>query len=497
MSQTPDKSSQLPQFHVVGFSGHRQITNPADAARVIQQALQALAEEVTGEWIALSSIASGGDQIFVEQVGGAGLAWHALLPLPRAEFASDFTPEEWVQVERTLSTAEKVRVIDETGSRDDAYLDCGMETVNGADVLIVVWDGQPARGKGGTAEVVEYALSLGKPLLIIDAEALTLRRENWHRLQFRDASLMSLNRLPMFQLSWASNPFDAPGEIFAFQQKCDYAASRGAPQFRRLTVSMLLLHILATIVAAAALAYALHLMILPWVKLLCLAGGVGFALLLKQRTHSQQNWVRCRLAAEFCRSAMAVWGLPRSTPLLQDLDVMSMRALTRTLQILHGRAAALRPVSIADFRRIYSEKRIDDQIAYFARQEARAAPLFARLKLWFWLTTSFALGCTALYAISISVNLVVPVWMQTTLFDFLPITLPVVAAALISMISINDLQRRVARYREMQIELEAGRRQLQFCETWNSVERVVLKIERALLHEVLEWHSTAVYAEPH
>jgi len=497
MTQTVDKTSQLPQFHVVGFSGHRQLTDAAGAARVIQQALQILRKEVPGEWIALSSIASGGDQLFVEQARAAGLSWHALLPLPRAEFAGDFPPDEWAGVERALAAAEHLRVIDETGSRDDAYLDCGMETVNGADALIVVWDGQPARGKGGTAEVVEYAISLGKPLLIIDAENSTLRKENWHRMQFRDASLMSLNRLPMFRLSWASNPFDAPEEIFAFQQKCDYAASRGAPQFRRLTVSMLLLHVLATLVAAAALAYNLHLVVLPWVKLLCLAGGVGVALVLRQRTHSQRNWVRCRLAAEFCRSALAVWGLPRSTPLLQDLDVMSMRGLTRTLQVLHSRAAALRPASLADFKRIYIEKRIDDQIAYFARQEARAAPLFNRLKVLFWLTTSFALACTALYAVSISVDLAVPVWMQTTVFDFLPITLPVVAAALISVISINDLQRRVARYREMQTELEAGRRQLTFCETWNSVERVVLKIERALLQEVLEWHSTASFAEAH
>jgi hypothetical protein len=84
-----------------------------------------------------------------------------------------------------------------------------------------------------------------------------------------------------------------------------------------------------------------------------------------------------------------------------------------------------------------------------------------------------------------------------SLFHFLPITLPVVAAAFISLISINDLQRRVARYREMKFMLMDSRNQVKFCETWNSLERVVLRTERALLQEVLEWHSITSFSESH
>ena len=88
-------------------------------------------------------------------------------------------------------------------------------------------------------------------------------------------------------------------------------------------------------------------------------------------------------------------------------------------------------------------------------------------------------------------------WAVASAFHFLPITLPVVAAAFISLISINDLQRRVARYREMKFMLIDSRNQVKFCETWNSLERVVLKTERALLQEVLEWHSITSFSESH
>ncbi len=170
---------KLPQFHVVGFTGHRHLTDPAGAARAIRGALDALRSEGPGEWIALSSIAGGGDQLFVQQARAIGLAWHAILPLPRAEFARDFTPEDWTAVEGMLAAADHVRTISEYGDRKDSYLDCGIETVNGADVLLALWDGEPARGKGGTADVVQYAESIGKPVMIIDAATHEVRKENW------------------------------------------------------------------------------------------------------------------------------------------------------------------------------------------------------------------------------------------------------------------------------------------------------------------------------
>jgi hypothetical protein len=489
--------SQLPLFHVLGFSGHRQVANPAGVAKAMAEVLQSLRGEAAGEWIVLSSVAVGGDQLFIEQARKVGFSWHAILPLPRAEFAKDFSAAEWSGVEALLAQAEHVRVITENGTREDAYLDCGMETVNGADVLLALWDGQPARGKGGTADVVEYALSLGKAVVIIDPQTLQVRKENFSAFRRSDANLAYLNQIPEARVGWATNPFKAPDAIFNFQQKCDFAASQGAPQFRRLIVSTVLLHVVATLVAAAGLAFGLHILALPWIKFLCLASALGVAMVLRHHTHSNHSWVRSRLAAEFCRSALATWGLPRAAPLFEDLDLPGIRGLTRSLHILHSRSANEQPIGVEEFKRVYLANRIDDQLAYYARQEDRALPLFGRLKLGFWVATILALGCTAAYAISETFHVETLSWVESTLFYFLPISLPVVAASLISLISINDLQRRVARYREMHAMLADSRKQVSYCQTWNSLERVVLKTERALLQEVLEWHSITSFSESH
>jgi len=489
--------SQIPVFHVVGFSGHRQVADMPGVGRAIKQALSDLKAHGTGEWLGLSSVAEGGDQIFIEQLRTLGLSWHAILPLPRAEFAKDFSDAEWAGVEGILNQAEHIRVITENGTREDAYLDCGLATVDGSDLLVAVWDGEPARGKGGTADVVAYAALLGKPLILINAITLAVEHRNMQNLERIDAGLAQLNAIPSVEGTPAVNPFRAPAAIFAFQQKCDLAASKGAPQSRRLVVFTVLLHVSATLVAAAALAYDLHYLAIPFLKLTCLVGALAVALLLRHYHHSNHNWVRCRLAAEFCRSELAIWGLPRDAPLFDEVDLPGVRGLSRALHIMHSRSVRDRPVTLEEFRAIYLSQRIDDQLSYYRRQEARALPVFGRLRMGFWVATILAIACTLAYAVGETMHANVPAWVESTIFYFLPISLPIIAAAFISLISINDLQRRVARYREMQVVLEESHKRVSFCQTWNSLSRVVVTTERSLLQEVIEWHSLTSFTESH
>lgn len=127
-----------------------------------------------------------------------------------------------------------------------------------------------------------------------------------------------------------------------------------------------------------------------------------------------------------------------------------------------------------------------------------AAVSLARLRAGFWITTVLAILFTAGYAFEHFLPLDrLPAWSPQLMFYFLPISLPVVAAAFISLISVHDLHRRVARYREMEHLLAAARKQVAFCQTWNALEHIVRKTEHALLQEVLEWHSITSFAESH
>lgn len=492
------ESDQLPVFHVAGFTGHRNVRDPAGVERVLRETLSGLRADAGVEWLALSSVAAGSDMIFAKTSLALGLGWEAVLPLPPAEFRRDFSETEWREVEMLLGEAEHVRVISERGRREDSYLDGGMETVNHCDLLIAVWDGEPSRGRGGTAEIVAYARELQRPLIIIDALTLAVRKEHFESLQVGDRHLAKLNALPSVpEGNLPAGADDGFRRVHAFHLKVDHAATHGAPHFRRLITATVGLHVTATALAAASLAFHLHHPAMPWGKLLCLFGALGVALVVRHHRH-QHDWVRSRLAAEITRSALATWGLPRAVRLFDDFDWAGLEPLRRSLDVLQRRSARSRPAPFDEFKQRYLRERIDGQRAYFARQESKAVPQLARLRLGFTVSSVLAIVFTAVYALhSTLAHPIAPPWVEMGIFGFGPIVLPVLAAGFISLISINDLHRRVARYREMHIRLEAARKEAAFVQTWGALERVIAKAERALLQEVFEWHSITSFSETH
>jgi hypothetical protein len=493
MSSPALSASQLPLFHVVGFTGHRQLADPAGVARAVTTIIEELRRESPGEWIALSSAAAGADLLFVRTALDLGLGWEAFLPLPLVDFERDFPAEEWPPVKALLARAEHTEIAAEPGSREEAYLVGGFEIVNRCDVLFAVWDGQPARGKGGTADVVAYARAMGRPIVILNPDTKAVRRENFAKLKLHDSNLKYLNEVPG---PADTTPATARDRVAGFMQKVDDAATHSAPNFRRLIATTVWLHVAATALATATLALGWHWVALPWGKLSLLLAALGVAFVVRQqRTH--HHWTRCRLAAEITRSALAIWGLPRATRLFADFDWAGLEPLRRSLDVLHRRAAREAPPDFDTFKQQYLAGRIDDQLAYFARQEAKAVPLLGRLRWGFLLSSTGAILFTAAYALEETFHWAVPDLVRALGFNLAPILLPVLAAAFISLISINDLHRRVARYREMCIRLQTVRPEIMHSQTWAGLERAIAKAERVLLQEVFEWHSITSFTESH
>lgn len=488
--------AQLPVFHVVGFTGHRLLRDSAAVGRVLRQVLEELRGEAGVEWLALSSLAEGADLLFARTALQVGIGWEAVLPLPPAEFRVDFAPEVWREVESLLSEAEHVRVIGERTARDDAYLDCGMETVNHCDVLLAVWDGERSRGRGGTAEIVGYARAMSRPVIIIDTKDLSVRRENFERLVVGDRYLADFNRLP--PSPHATVP-DAPDRgrsiVQGFQAKVDHAASIHAPHDKWLRTIILWLIVLATALTAARLAFTLDDPVLPWLQLGSLLGAFVVALFVRHQ-RDQHNWVRCRLAAEITRSTLATWGLPRTLRLFDDFEWAGLEPLRRSLDVLHRRGARRCPASFDEFKQRYIRERIDGQLAYFARREAQAAPNLERLR-WGFFGCALPAVCFSAAAASHALlpTLVAPDWVLPWIYILGTLVLPVLAAVFLSLIHIHDLHRRLARNREMRVRLETARKEALFVQTWGALERVVAKAERALLQEVFEWHSITSFTK--
>ena len=128
----------------------------------------------------VTPLAEGADQVAAEVALDLGYRINAVLPLPVDDYRDDFSPAGKMRLERLLSRAESVLEFPpQPAGRDIGYGLAGRATVAHCDVLIALWDGEPARGSGGTAEIVSMALRQGVPVIHIPVGEVAVGRIMW------------------------------------------------------------------------------------------------------------------------------------------------------------------------------------------------------------------------------------------------------------------------------------------------------------------------------
>jgi hypothetical protein len=187
--------SELPPVWVVGFTGHRHLRNPVTVGTIIREQLETLGKEIPGELVGYASVAIGGDTLFAEACQTLKMPWIAALPFPASDFRSDFSESEWSRANELLSRASDVEICGSSEDRTAAYLRCGVRTVDEADVVMAVWDREPPRGTGGTAEVVAYSRTQSKSLILIHPDRLVAERESFRDDAFSDPKCRFLDQL--------------------------------------------------------------------------------------------------------------------------------------------------------------------------------------------------------------------------------------------------------------------------------------------------------------
>lgn len=182
--QANEPDARLPL--VIGVTGHRKI-NAADPrlAEAIRAELGGLRRQFPHcPFLMLSGLAEGADRL-VARLAMETLATRliAVLPFAEAEFRKDFTSaESQAEFSELLQRAQAVVVIPQREdvaavaaggeARNRQYARVGAYIVENCHWLIALWDGQPARGTGGTGEVVRWRMAGEVPLEYSTAAAV-------------------------------------------------------------------------------------------------------------------------------------------------------------------------------------------------------------------------------------------------------------------------------------------------------------------------------------
>jgi len=177
----------------IGVTGHRPNRFDEGAQRSVRTALERVFAEIKNAATSLlareacffdgappeirvvSALAEGADRVVAEAGLAAGLPLDVLLPFPAAIYETDFAAAESKAVFRDLLKRARVRFAlpgerstEDPSVANRAYEAVGLMTLRQCDLLIAIWDGKEAAGRGGTEDIVQRAVEGSRPVLRFD-----------------------------------------------------------------------------------------------------------------------------------------------------------------------------------------------------------------------------------------------------------------------------------------------------------------------------------------
>jgi hypothetical protein len=215
----PGSSSEwrLPRLSLtVGITGHRpprlfdaHVGPLEDTLQTLLQRLAATTQQLHRRHADLlspeppclrlvSALAEGADCLTAGVALKAGWRVDACLPFAAAEYDEDFTDgAARARYHALLAQASSVFAL--PGRRDAvsaAYETVGRLVMDQSDLLLALWDGDPARGRGGTAQVVAEAVARHIPVIHVDINGVQPPVLLWTGLSDLDLEQPTIDTVP-------------------------------------------------------------------------------------------------------------------------------------------------------------------------------------------------------------------------------------------------------------------------------------------------------------
>ncbi len=522
----PVEQGRIPVVFRIGITGHRCLGDPQALVSAIREALRLLREripECAGPdvvLVAVSSLAEGADRLVAhELLAEPGARLEAVLPLARSDYARDFhDTESRREFRRLLDLASQVRQAPAHETREEAYEWAGRQVVDRCDALIAVWDGEPSRGRGGTAEIVRYARDHGVPRVWIHTKGdplVTAEMDDDRVKALRDAlgDLRKYNKSKIADVAFAADlvsqrddlglhsapvaPDDALGQaceraaawLVPFLVRADVLAVRLQRRFRFLSTAMF------AMAAAAVAVVAIQINFFPrheWI--------VGFEVLLllvlltvpllRNKLRFHDRWTSYRFLAERLRSAyfLALAGTgDRSQPPGQSASFSdpSVAWIERALsEIIASRPkVGLASSNVVELRSYLNGYWIGGQVKYHRDAAAHNETWEHRLRI----ATAALFMITLICAFLHTFELAPDVHISAALVVVLSISIPAAGAAVHGIETQREHRRHAQRCARMATQLKQLQYQMNEAQSLPQIRQIAANVERSMREESNDW----------
>jgi hypothetical protein len=533
MQTPPDRlPPTLPLVVHVGFAGSRMLYAstrlPAARAETFDAALLPVLVDRLRELpqqlglgphhllCGVSQLAAGADTLFARALEALALPLRVRLPQAASEFLAaggseepDFTPAERDSVRALLDSPHviEVRVASKAEDRVERFEDTNLAILRDSDAIVCLLRASAGARAGGTRDLMRRAARAGKTVLLLEVSMVDDQPvlSDWRLPEpggapaappAMPAELKGLELPAPTAAAWP----DVGGYIDAVRQFASAQTRRHSGGFRRAALTIIVLHIVATVLAAVAGGAQAAWWVGALLALELVLLGTG--LLTHHALHHSLRvrvWAVTRLLVETLRSMKSVCatGAHLDYPLALGLPA-AFSPLLRTVAALHVREQRHRPA--ADWsaqRAAYLALRLtgaQGQLRYFSDAAHAAARRFRWANGGFWLFSATAIAATG--AKLAAVAGVLPAALAAPAASWgglLAITLPVAAVGFLSWAAASDLHGRATTYAEMQAFLVRQAERLQAADSAREFARLVHETELGILSENLGWFSRQMF----
>ncbi len=520
----------------IGVTGHRVLAQADRLAEEVTRALPLIQRMVCTSaatpvlLTVVSPLAEGSDRLIARQVlAQPGATLEAVLPLPVAGYQATFSSEESRQEFRdALAGAATLTELPAVETREEAYEQAGQYVVERCDVLLALWDGQPAAERGGTADVVAWARDRDIPVYWIHTEppframwagaSLTLGLDAYRALDDFNRTSIRPARVAEATERVTAN-LTAQGEragldpaalrpscswIIPAFVRADLLASRAQRRFFQVSDATFILAALAVIAAAgpqlvghgsflAGLTPHSSLRLAPLIESLLMVLGL-IAIYLGRHQGYHRRWVSYRYLAERLRAAFFLALVTPPGPTSRSPEPAALHQagdtwLERAYDTVWQRRPTIAAPPVAPLRRFLIDAWVGEQRAYQARKSHRheaAHEGISRMGAFIFIMT-FAFAATDTLDVGRGGSL----WEPTApAVLFLSIILPALAGALTGIGALREHPRNGRRSGRMAHYLTRLEGRIARAPDLPSLHALVRLVEAMVLEETGDWYVT-------
>jgi uncharacterized membrane protein YoaK (UPF0700 family) len=504
---------------VIGVTGHRELKDRSALAAAVRTALDNIMKtmpvlhDTPLVLDVLSPLAEGADRLVAEEIlKFPDAALDVVLPLEKEDYMEDFRSDaSRKEFTDLLAKARSVKTLPPRRSRAESYEQAGRYIIERCDVLIALWDGKPAAGRGGTEEIIRYARVNHCPLVWINTEdpsQVTFELgQGLAARSVQDLDKYNAERVDpaVFQAEFTRNKefFTARAEqaglpaarfrraleyMLRHYVRADILALHYQHVYYRAETLVSALALVAVIIATFQVLFIPDLPIILVSEILLMFAVLGIVWAGRRR-HWHNKWIDYRFLAERFRSALFMSAADIDVAMLRPPRHLSLAYEPKDWMVLAFTSVwACRPRNRSTDAPLFQEVKsflceawVNDQIRFHDATHRRHYRRHRSMTIAGYVLFSLTIVVAILHIVRVGPHLL------ESVFAFLAVVFPAIAATITAVRTHRDYLRTSMRSGEMARQLKELKERIDRVNGLDEFLPLIKEIEETMLHENEDW----------